>query len=83
MEQYRLQDDEFIKALIKARDPNKENHEITEHLRCEAMQEFNKCIDVASAFNIATAFNLSANVKHAISNKVEYSLVIDVEFPEQ
>ena len=81
--QYRLQEDEFINSLIKKRDPQKENHKLTEHLQCEAMQDFNKCIDVAVAFNAATIFNLSTNVKHAISQKVEYSLDIKVIFPEQ
>lgn len=82
VEQYRLQDDEFINTLIKARDPDKENHQRTEHLRCESMQEFNKCVDVAVAFNAVSIFNFSANIKHAISGKVEYSLDIDVIFPE-
>ena len=81
--QYSLQDDEYINTIIRKRDPKKENHNLTEHLYCEAMQEFNKCIDVAAAFNAATVFNLSSNVKHAISQKIEYSLDIDVAFPEQ
>lgn len=83
VEQYCLQDDEFINTLIKARDPNKENHQTTEHLRCESMQEFNKCIDVAVAFKAVSIFGFSANVTHAFSNKVEYSLDIDVTFPKQ
>ena len=81
--QFRLQDDEYINTIIRKRDPKKENHKLTEHLYCEAMQEFNKCIDVAAAFNAASVFNLSSNVKHAISQKVEYSLNIDVAFPTQ
>ena len=83
VKQYRLQDDEYIKTLIKKRNPNKENHKTTEHLHCEAMREFNKCIDVAVAFNAATVFEFSASVRHAISEKVEYCLDIDVTFPEQ
>lgn len=81
--QYRLQDDNFITDLIEQRDPKIENHKLTEHLRCEAMQEFNKCIDVAVNFNMATFLDLSTNVKHAISQKVEYILDIAVAFPEQ
>lgn len=83
IEKYRLQDDDFIVSLVRARDPHKENHLRTEHLRYEAMQEFNKCVDVAVAFNVATVFDLSTKVKHAISEKVDYSLEIDVAFPAQ
>ena len=83
IEKYRLQDDECIVSLVRARNPHIENHQRTEHLRYEAMQEFNKCVDVAVAFNVAKVFDLSAKIKHAISEKVDYSLEIDVAFPEQ
>ena len=83
IEKYRLQDDDFIVSLVRARNPHIENHQRTEHLRYEAMQEFNKCVDVAVAFNVAKVFDLSAKIKHAISEKVDYSLEIDVAFPEQ
>lgn len=81
--QYRLQDDEFITSLIKKRDPRKANHNRTELLHYEAMQEFNKCIDVAVAFNAVSIFDFSAKVKHAISEKVEYNLEIEITFPKQ
>lgn len=83
VKQYRLQDDEYIKTLINKRRPGKENYQLTEHLHCETMHEFNKCLDVAVSFNVATFLDLSTNIKHAISQKVEYILDIDVSFPEQ
>ena len=83
IEKYRLEDDIFINTLVNARDPQKENHQRTEHLQYKAMQEFNRCLDVAVVFNAVKVFDFSTNVKNAINEKVEYSLVIDVEFPEQ
>ena len=69
IEKYGLQDDDFIVSLVNSRDPNKENHLLTEHLHYEAMQEFNKCIDAAVAFNAAKVFDFSTNIKRAISEK--------------
>lgn len=83
IEKYRLEDDIFINTLVNARDPRKENHQRTEHLQYKAMQEFNRCVDVATAFSVVKIFDFSTNVKNTINKKVEYSLVIDIEFPEQ
>lgn len=83
IEKYRLEDDIFINTLVNARDPRKENHQRTEHLQYKAMQEFNRCVDVAVAFSAVKIFDFSTTVKNTINKKVEYSLVIDIEFPEQ
>lgn len=73
-----------IRSLMHllTRDPKKLIHQLTEHLKYEAMHEFNKSVDVAVAFNMVSIFNFSTNVKHAINEKVEYSLDINVEFPK-
>ena len=81
IQKYRLENDIFINTLVNARDPQKENHQRTEHLQYKAMQEFNRCVDVAVAFNAVKIFDLSANVRNTINKKAEYNLIIDVEFP--
>ncbi len=61
IEKYRLEDDIFINTLVNARDPQKENHQRTEHLQYKAMQEFNRCVDVAVVFNVVKIFDFSTN----------------------
>ncbi len=80
--EYNLLDDDYLMSLIKTRNPQNENHDHTLSVQMYMMDDFNKKLEIAAAFQVAGGlFNISAQVQKAIENKTEYFISVNVEFP--
>jgi hypothetical protein len=80
--EYNLSEDDYLISIINTRNPKNENHDKTISIHMKMMEEFNKKIEIAAAFQSAVGlFGISAQAQHSIHNKADYFIKMEVEFP--
>ena len=80
--EYNLSEDDYLISIINTRNPKNENRDKTLSIHMKMMEEFNKKIEIAAAFQSTVGlFGISAQAQHSIHNKADYFLKMEVEFP--
>lgn len=80
--QHCLESDMEINTLVEKRNPQNENRQKKEHIKCSLFEESTKTLDVAASVSSTGIFSVSTSINNMLKTRRRVVLEIDVIFPD-